>query len=196
MNDALYLEAIETFREKLAKTQSLPMKEPAAMSLATVSAEGRPAVRTVLLRGFDERGFVFFTNSQSRKGQQMAVNQNVALCFYWDAWAEQVHVEGHVEKVDDTDSDAYWVKRPRLSRIGAWASLQSQPLDSHATLLAKVAELEKQFVDDQIPRPEQWYGFRVIPRRIEFWCGKDARLHERVVYAQVGDEWTKGMLYP
>jgi pyridoxamine 5'-phosphate oxidase len=195
MHDLNYQEAVETFREKLAKTSELPMREPAAMSLATVDAAGRPSVRVVLLRGFDERGFVFYTNSNSRKGQQMAANQNVALSFYWDAWAEQVHVEGHVEKVADSESDAYWVKRARLSQIGALASQQSQALDSHKVLLDKVAELEEQFPDD-VPRPEHWHGFRVIPRRIEFWCGRDARLHERVVYEKTDTEWSKGILYP
>jgi pyridoxamine 5'-phosphate oxidase len=195
MPDPIYLEAVDRFREKLAQTSELPMREPKAMSLATVSADGRPSVRVVLLRGFDERGFVFFTNSLSRKGQQMAANKNVALAFYWDDWAEQVHVEGQVQKIVDAESDEYWVQRARLSRIGAWASQQSQPLDSHETLLNKVAELEEQYKDN-VPRPEHWHGFRVIPSRIEFWSGRDGRLHKRDVYEQSEDQWTKGMLYP
>jgi pyridoxamine 5'-phosphate oxidase len=196
MNDSTYLEAIQTFREKFAKTAELPTREPSAMSLATVDANAQPSIRTVLLRGFDERGFVFYTNSLSRKGQQMMANPKVGLCFFWDAWAEQVHVEGEIQKVDDAESDAYWETRPRLSRIGAWASEQSTELDSHATLLQRVEDLEKKYDGIEVPRPEHWFGFRVVPSRIEFWCGKDARLHERVVYEQSENEWTKRMLYP
>lgn len=192
----LYLEAINTFRDKFSRLDELGMREPSAVTVATVGEDGMPSARVVLLRGHDERGFVFFTNSLSRKGTQLRGQGRAALAFYWDKWAEQCHVEGTVEKVTDEESDAYWLKRPRGSQIGAWASLQSQPLPTRATLLNKVAELEKQFEDQDIPRPEHWYGFRIIPCRIEFWCGRDARLHERFVYAQSGENWTKQMLYP
>lgn len=196
MNDPLYLEAVEIFREKFARTSELGMREPAAMSLATCGADGRPSVRTVLLRGVDERGFVFFTNSLSRKGRQMTENPHVGLAFYWDRWQEQAHVEGIVTPIDDAEADAYWEKRARLSRIGAWASLQSQPLDARETLLQRVADFEKQFADQEVPRPPHWLGYRVIPNRIEHWHGADGRLHERVVYELNGDRWVKGFRYP
>jgi pyridoxamine 5'-phosphate oxidase len=192
----LYLEAINTFREKFARLDELDMREPSAVTVATVGEDGMPSARVVLLRGFDERGFVFFTNSLSRKGTQLRQHGLAALAFYWDKWAEQCHVEGTVEKVSDEESDTYWLKRARGSQIGAWASLQSQPLSGREELLARNDEYEKQFEGQDVPRPEHWHGFRIIPRRIEFWCGRDARLHERFVYEQSGEEWTKQMLYP
>lgn len=126
----------------------------------------------------------------------MRDHPQVALAFYWDRWAEQCHVEGRVEKIADTESDHYWFRRRRESRIGAWASLQSQPLPAREVLLDKCAELEEHYRDQEIPRPDHWHGFRVVPRRIEFWCGRDARLHERLVYADTDGIWTKQMLYP
>jgi len=196
MHDALYLEAIDAFRERFARTEELGVREPAAMVLATADANGRPSARTVLLRGVDERGFVFFTNSQSRKGRQMAENPQAALTFYWDAWAEQVHVEGPVEFVPEAESDAYWKSRRRLSQIGAWASEQSRPLENREAFLARVADYEKQFEDRDIPRPPHWFGYRVVPNRIELWYGREGRLHERYVYQFEGDAWTRQMLYP
>lgn len=192
----LYLEAINAFREKNARTSELGVREPAAMSLATVAANGQPSIRTVLLRGIDERGFVFFTNSQSRKGEQMAGNSQVALTFYWDAWAEQVHVEGRVEVIPDSESDEYWKSRARLSQIGAWASDQSRPLSGRDEFMASVAEIEKRFEGQDVPRPPYWFGYRVIPHRIEHWSGREGRLHERYVYESNGEVWTKQPLYP
>ncbi|MDA0281931.1 MAG: pyridoxamine 5'-phosphate oxidase [Planctomycetota bacterium] len=192
----LYLEAINAFREKFSMTAELDVREPAAMSLATVDANGQPSIRTVLLRGIDERGFVFFTNSQSRKGTQIAGNPQVALNFYWDTWAEQVHVEGRVEIITDSESDQYWKKRARLSQIGAWASDQSRPLSDREEFLARVEEIEKSFKGQDIPRPPHWFGYRVVPNRIELWSGRAGRLHERYVYASHGEVWTKQMLYP
>ena len=195
-SDPLYLEAINSFREKFSRVAETGVREPAAMSLSTVGRNGQPSVRTVLLRGIDERGFVFFTNSESRKGGQLAENPHAGLCFYWDQWAEQVHVEGPVERLSDSESDDYWKSRRRLSQIGAWASDQSRTLDSHQTLLDRVAEFEKKFDGQEVPRPPHWYGFRVVPDRIELWCGREGRLHERWVYELVGDHWTKEMKYP
>tara|TARA_R110002072_G_scaffold287242_1_gene452664 strand:+ start:134169 stop:134798 length:630 start_codon:yes stop_codon:yes gene_type:complete len=194
--DPLYLEAINTFREKHARTAELGVREPSAMSLATVNANGQPSIRTVLLRGIDERGFVFFTNSQSRKGTQMAGNPQVALTFFWDAWAEQVHVEGRVEVISDSESDRYWRTRARLSQIGAWASDQSRPLSGRDEFMARVAEIEKRFEGQDVSRPPHWFGYRVIPHRIELWSGREGRLHERFVYEADGKTWTKQMLYP
>lgn len=192
----IYLEAVNTFREKFARLNELGMREPSAVTVATVGEDGMPSARIVLLRGHDERGFVFFTNSLSRKGTQLREHGRAALAFYWDKWAEQCHVEGTVEKLADDESDAYWMKRPRGSQIGAWASLQSQPLSSREELLARYEKFEVKFDGQDVPRPDHWYGFRVVPRRIEFWCGRDARLHERFVYKQSGEDWTKQMLYP
>ncbi len=197
MTDPVYLEAINKFRERFARVSELGLREPAAMTLSTCGTDGRPSSRTVLLRGIDERGFVFFTNSEGRKGQQMASNPQVSLTFYWDKWQEQVHVEGCVEPIADSEADAYWAKRARLSRIGAWASEQSRPLDSYATLIQRVAEFEAQFAGQaDIPRPAYWLGYRVVPRRIELWYGHDGRLHERFVYEADGDRWVVGMRYP
>lgn len=194
--DPLYLEAINAFREKYARTAELGVREPSAMSLATVGANGQPSIRTVLLRGIDERGFVFFTNSQSRKGEQMTGNPQVAITFYWDAWAEQVHVEGRVEVIPDSESDEYWKTRARLSQIGAWASAQSRPLADREEFMSSVAEIEKRFEGQDVPRPPHWFGYRVVPHRIELWSGREGRLHERFVYEPDGETWTKQMLYP
>jgi len=194
--DPLYLEAIETFREKHSRFDELGVRESDAVSLATVGKDGQPTVRTVLVRVFDERGFVFFTNSTSRKGTQMAENPLVALCFYLDRWAEQIRIEGRVEKISSDESDDYWSRRPILSRVGAWASDQSQPLESREKLLRLFDEFEAKFEGQDIPRPDWWYGYRVVPSRIEFWSAGDARLHERIVYQREGDGWAKGMLNP
>lgn len=194
--DPLYLEAINAFRENHARTSELGVREPSAMSLATVDANGQPSIRTVLLRGIDERGFVFFTNSQSRKGEQMAGNSQVALTFYWDAWAEQVHVEGRVKVIPDSESDEYWKSRARLSQIGAWASDQSRPLSGRDEFMASVAEIEKRFEGQDVARPPHWFGYRVVPHRIELWSGREGRLHERYVYESNDEAWTKQLLYP
>lgn len=196
LTDSLYLEAIRFFKERFSHVTELGMREPNAMSLATCGTNGQPSVRTVLLRGIDERGFVFFTNSLSRKGRQMNDNPRVGLCFYWDKLQEQVHVEGVVSKIDDTEANTYWQTRPRLSRIGAWASLQSQPLDSRETLLGRLAHYEAEFDGQDVPRPDHWYGYRVIPTRIEFWNGREGRLHERHVYEARPEGWAQSTLYP
>lgn len=194
--DPLYLEAVNAFREKYARTAKLGMREPSAMSLATVDANGQPSIRTVLLRGIDERGFVFFTNSQSRKGEQMTGNPQVAITFYWDAWAEQVHVEGRAAVIPDSESDKYWKTRARLSQIGAWASAQSRPLAGRDEFMSSVAEIEKRFEGQDVPRPPHWFGYLVVPHRIELWSGREGRLHERFVYEADSETWTKQMLYP
>ncbi|MBI1310684.1 pyridoxamine 5'-phosphate oxidase [bacterium] len=196
LSDPLYLEALNAFREKFAHTSELGVREPSAMSIATCGADGQPSVRTVLLRVVDERGFVFFTNSQSRKGRQLAENPRAALTFYWDAWAEQVHVEGRVEIIPDAESDDYWKTRRRLSQIGAWASDQSRPLDCRETLMSRVEQYEQQFEDQDVPRPPHWHGYRVIPHRMELWKGHEGRLHERYVYQAGSDGWTKQLLFP
>ncbi len=196
MPDDLYAQAIQRFKELLAEVQKTSLKEPMAMTLATADAEGRPSARTVLLRGVDERGFVFYTNLESRKGRQLAANAQAALCFHWDPLARQVHVEGAVERVSDAEADAYWATRPRDSQIGAWASQQSRPLDGRLTLMARVAQYAAKFAIGPVPRPPHWSGFRVKPRRIEFWTSRPFRLHDREVYEQTEQGWVLSRLYP
>lgn len=192
----LYQEAIDLFTDAYTRAQTCGLKEPTAMTLATAAPDGRPSARTVLLKSFDKRGFVFFTNHDSRKGQHLAANPRAALCFYWQPLGEQAHVEGAVAPVDHDEADAYWKTRPRESQIGAWASLQSRPLDSRKTLEERYAEFEKKYAKGAVPRPTWWSGFRVIPNRIELWKAGVFRLHHRTVYENHGKGWTKTLLFP
>lgn len=192
----LYQQALDRFQHFYEQVKETPVNEPAAMTLATVNAQGRPSTRTVLLKGFDRRGFVFFTNLESRKGGHLAENPWAALCFYWDSLAMQVLIEGSTEKVRDQESDEYFSTRPRKSQIGAWASMQSRPLENRATLLARVAAYGARFAGRTIPRPPFWGGIRVVPERIEFWTKKPFRLHDRLVYEKEADIWKVVRLYP
>ena len=194
--DTLYQEALSRFQDLTRRAQALDVREPAAAALATADENARPSVRTVLVREFDERGFVFYTNSQSRKGQELAKNPQAALCFYWDALAEQVRIEGDIEFVTAQENEAYWNRRPRDRQVGAWVSNQSQRLESPLLLAQHYAELERRFADGDIPRPEHWFGYRLVPRRIEFWSNRPARLHERVVYERDASGWMTYLLYP
>lgn len=195
-DDPLYREALERFRQLFERAQQCGLREPSAVTLATVDSDLRPAARVVLLRNFDQRGFVFYTNSESAKGRQLAENPQAALCFYWDPLREQVRIEGAVEPVSADESDAYWKTRPRDSQISAWASPQSQPLENRQSLEDRFAEFERTFAGRDVPRPEYWHGYRVIPQRIEFWQSRPARLHDRVLYEQQPDGWTVRLLYP
>ena len=187
-------ERFEAFRDAL-KTREL--RQADAMTLSTCSASGRPTSRIVLLRGRDQRGFVFYTNSLSRKGKQLAENPYAALCFYDDQGERQVLIDGKVDRLEDQASDRYWNSRARGSRIGAWASAQSDVLPDRATLEEKVAEFEQLFEGvEQVPRPEHWFGYRLVPERIEFWHGRPPRLHDRDVYELKDDRWVKYRLYP
>ena len=169
--------------------------EPAAMSLATADEDGRPSVRIVLLRAFDARGFVFYTNLGSRKGREVQARPQAALCFHWEHEHRQVRVDGEVVAVDD--ADAYFASRPRDSRLSAWASDQSRDLDDEATLQARLAELQTRYGDDKnIPRPSFWGGFRVVPRAIEFWQEGPFRRHRRDRYERTPSGWRRGMLFP
>ena len=196
--DALYKTALETFNALLEQAQQSQDPEPTAMTVATVGADGRPAARTVLLKTVDERGFVFFTNFNSRKGKHLAANPQAALLFHWKHLQEgvQVKIEGTVEPVSAAEADAYFAVRPRGSQIGAWASLQSQTLASRELFEQRVADVEKQYEGIDVPRPPHWSGFRVVPERIEFWYGARFRLHERQCYQRVDGAWTQVMLYP
>jgi pyridoxamine 5'-phosphate oxidase len=169
--------------------------EPDAMVLSTVDADGRPSARYVLLKGVDDRGFVFYTNLESRKAKGLAVHPYAALTFYWPP-ATQVRIEGDVERVSDADADAYFATRQRQSQIGAWASMQSAGMASRAELDARVQEVEGRFKGAAVTRPPFWSGFRVVARSIEFWTRDPARLHERIIYQRGNGQWTRAFLYP
>lgn len=192
----LYDEAMEKFTALLDRATQTDLPEPTAMTLATADGRGRPSARTVLLKGVDERGFVFYTNTRSRKGSQLANNAWAALCVFWQPLKEQVKVEGPVERVTEEEADDYWVTRPRDSQIGAWASDQSAPLEGREALLARAASFRDQFEGRDVPRPSHWSGYRVLPERIEFWTAGEHRLHHRVCYEKGSGEWTVGFLNP
>ena len=172
------------------------LPEPTAFSLGTVDEHGRPSVRIVLLKDVDERGFVFYTNYESRKGRELLATHRAALCFHWQPLEVQVRVEGDVTIVSEAEADAYFASRPRGSQIGAWASTQSRTLARRADLEARVKQYEREYEGKTVVRPKHWSGFRVAPERIEFWKGMPSRLHEREVFTRDSDGWKTEMLYP
>lgn len=182
----------EWFDEAVEKIKT----DPNAMILATAEPDGKPSSRTVLLKGFNELGFVFYTNYGSRKARQILSNPNVSITFYWPELMRQVHVEGKTEKVSARQSDDYFATRPPSSRLSAWASSQSEPVASREELEDKLNEMEKKFTDDSIPRPPNWGGFRIKPCRIEFWQGRLNRLHDRICYIKKEKEWKIKRLSP
>ena len=194
--DPLYQEALRRLQVLLDRAKASDLREPTAMTLATCSSDGHPMARTVLLRGLDERGLVFYTNLTSRKGRQLADNPRAALCFHWQPLEEQVLVEGDVELVGDAEADAYWASRPRESQIGGWASRQSERLPNRFRLLRRVVSRTARFNVQTIPRPPFWSGFRIKPQRIEFWSNRPARLHERRCYERHDEVWQTYLLYP
>jgi pyridoxamine 5'-phosphate oxidase len=187
---------IERFRQLYHQIFQADKPESSAVNLATASPDGRPSVRVVLLKDFDEHGFVFYTNLESRKAIELKANPYAALCFYWEANHYQVRVEGPVEQVSDEEADSYFATRPRGSQIGAWASLQSSALADRTTLEQQFQQFEKQFEGKQVPRPPFWSGLRVIPERVEFWKREENRLHERILYVREDGGWKMSLLYP
>ena len=197
--DPIHLQAIAQFRDLLAEAAAAGEPEPTATTLATADAHGRVSARIVLLKAVDERGFAFYTNYQSAKAEQLAAHPGAALCFLWKALRHvvQARIEGVVEKIDTDEADGYFASRPRESRIGAWASKQSQTLPDRAELDARIAETEQRFAGADVPRPPFWGGYRLVPDMIELWFGQRARLHERVRYERgVHGQWSKRLLYP
>ena len=186
------------FAEWLKEAEAKEINDPNAMALATVDEEGLPNVRMVLLKGFDDRGFVFYTNYESQKGQEVQSAMKAAINFHWKSLRRQVRVRGVVEKVTDAEADEYFKSRPRDSRIGAWASQQSRPLEGPFALTAAVATYAAKYAIGDVPRPPHWSGFRIMPLSIEFWHDRPFRLHDRVVFrrADPNAAWTKAKLYP
>ena len=184
------------FETWLAEARLSEPNDPTAMALATADGEGRPSVRMVLLKGHDTRGFVFYTNSHSRKGAELAANPRAALLFHWKSLRRQVRVEGNVTPVDAAEADAYFASRARDSQLGAWASDQSQPLASRDAFEARFAELAAIHEGKPVPRPPHWWGYRVVPERIEFWMDRPHRLHERRLFTRTATGWNEGLLYP
>ena len=195
---SLLFEAFSQFRDLLERAHQAADPEPTAMTVATVDPQGRVSARSVLLKELDGRGFVFYTNLKSNKGRALLAHPQCALLFLWKTLERQVQVkiEGVAERVTHAEADAYFASRPRLSQIGAWASRQSQTLASRDELLARVEEFEHRFESQDVPRPPYWSGFRVVPDTIEFWYGREYRLHDRVRYELVDGDWRKRGLYP
>ncbi|BAY22840.1 pyridoxal 5'-phosphate synthase [Calothrix sp. NIES-2100] len=185
------------FKRWFDQALAAQLPEPNAMTIATAMPDGKPSARMVLLKDFDERGFVFFTNYNSRKGQELAENPQAALVFWWAELERQVRIIGHVEKVSQQESDRYFYSRPENSRLGAWASNQSEAIASREVLEQNLQELEHKYQNQEIPRPSHWGGLRVIPTEIEFWQGRPSRLHDRLLYCRLDDKsWKIQRLSP
>ncbi len=187
---------IQRFNRALHEARIAGEVEPTAMVLATSDGAGQISTRTVLLKALDSDGFVFFTNLESFKGQQLLANPRAAATFFWKSTYCQVQLQGDIAQVTDEQADAYFSTRDRGSQIGAWASLQSRPLESREFLLQRVADFEKKFAGIEVPRPAYWSGFRLMPDVVEFWHGAEFRLHDRFRYLQQGNEWREQRLYP
>ena len=189
-------EPFRLFAEWLEDATKSEINDPNGVALATVDPDGLPDVRMVLLKGFDARGFVFYTNFESAKGRQILASRKAAMCFHWKSLRRQVRIRGPVEIVSDAEADEYYASRPRGSRIGAWASKQSRPLESRFALEKAVAEYTARYPIGEIPRPAHWSGFRIVPQFVEFWHDRPFRLHDRVAFKRDGEGWTKDRLYP
>ena len=189
------------FHAWMADAAAREPNDPNAMTLATATPAGLPSARIVLLKEVDPpgapaRGFLFYTNTQSRKGEELAANAACALLFHWKTLGRQIRIEGRAAHVADAEADTYYASRPRISRLGAWASAQSRPLAARAELERRLAEFEAQYPGEAIPRPHYWSGYRVVPERFEFWQDMPYRLHDRTIFVPEGAGWTSGKLYP
>ena len=193
---ATIADPIPLFSAWLGEAEASEPNDPNAMALATVDGDGLPDVRMVLLKGHDAGGFVFFTNFESAKGRELLANPKAALCFHWKSLERQVRVRGPVTEVTAAEADAYFASRARASRIGAWASQQSRPLESRFALEKAVAAFTAKYAIGEVPRPPYWSGFRLAPVEIEFWRAGNFRLHERLRFTRAGDGWQKALLYP
>ena len=189
-------EPFELFQNWYADASDKEPNDPNAMALATVGADGQPSVRMVLLKDADPKGFVFYTNYESRKGRQLLETRKAAIVLHWKSLGRQVRAEGAVESVSDAEADAYFHSRAKASQIGAWASQQSRPLESRFELEKRVASFTAKYAIGTVPRPPYWSGFRLLPSYIEFWENKPFRLHDRLVYHRAGEGWTTEKLYP
>lgn len=184
------------FAEWFAAASAAEPNDPNAMALATATGDGRPAVRVVLLKAWDARGFVFYTNLDSRKGREIAANPFVQLDFHWKSLRRQVRIDGRAEPVSEAEADGYFASRARDSQLGAWASDQSRPLADRAEFDARFAAMAARFDGGPVPRPPRWSGFRVVPSALEFWQDRDFRHHERTLFTRSGDGWTTSLLFP
>lgn len=196
MSIPVYDDPIALFDVWYAEARDSGLKEPSAVAVATADAAGRPSVRMVLMKQHDASGFVFYTNSESRKGKELVNGGEAALLFYWMTLNRQVRIEGPAEQVSDAEADDYFASRPKDAQIGAWASKQSATLEGRFELEKRIAKYALKFNVGRVPRPPFWTGFRVAPRRIEFWRHSDARLHHRLVYDRVGEGWETHRLFP
>ena len=189
-------EPLALFATWLKDAEASEINDPNAVALATVDADGLPNVRMVLLKGFDVRGFVFYTNFESQKGQEILGQKKAAMCFHWKSLRRQIRLRGEVEVVSEAEADEYYQSRPLGSRIGAWASKQSRPLEGRFALEKAVAEYTAKYALGNVPRPPHWSGFRIMPRSIEFWHDRKFRLHDRIEFRRDGDGWSKVRMYP
>ena len=188
---------IVLFKKWFVVAEKSEINDPNALSLATASSDGKPSVRMVLLKGVSENGFIFYTNFNSKKGKDLKSNPIASMCFHWKSLRRQVRIVGKVTEVSKTEADDYFNSRPYKNKIGAWASSQSQILDNRQTFLNKIKEIEKKYSDkDNVPRPPHWSGWRLEPNEIEFWLDGDGRIHERLLYKNTNNKWTKDLLYP
>lgn len=196
MTVAIPADPFEHFAAWFGEASALEPSDPNAMSLATATADGRPSVRIVLCKGFDDRGFVFYSNRESRKGDELDANRRVHLNFHWKSLKRQVRVDGIVDLVTPAEADAYFASRHRESQLGAWASDQSRPMRDRETFERRMVAFAAKYEGRPVPRPKHWVGWRVAPSQIEFWQDRTNRLHDRLVYRRSGERWTTGLLYP
>jgi len=196
MNFTEHTNPLGLFDAWLAQAEEAEINDPNAAALATVDQTGMPNVRVVLLKGHDERGFVFYTNFESAKGCEVLASMKAAMGFHWKSLRRQVRIRGNVEVVSDEEADAYYQSRHPQSRLGAWASQQSRPLESRETLIERLKQFESKYGVDDIPRPAQWSGFRILPEELEFWQDGEFRLHDRIVFTRDGTGWSKQRLNP